>query len=1080
MLLLAIIVLGGTGCSERVSPSAQVASQQPDQVVCPDGQTRADSLDECAPDIEEPPAPCPAGEMRDETGECAEENCPDGTVLAETGECENQIELCADGSPMPEDGECAPSAPPPPEPMLIDELSPAAGPLEGGTVVTVTGDRFIRPTTVMVGAHIIDIDPVRSATELRFETPAADLPGGVDITISNDNGTVVLGNSFTYYENIAVTGVEPSRGPAHGGQEVTLEGAGFVEGTVVTFGGRAAARVEVNSSGVLVAVTPVGRPGPVDVRIFTENGEAFFEDGYAYFDNVDLTSVTPNIGPTDGDTIITLNGHGFLSGSIVSIGLDEADVLGVSGDGNSLTARPPPGEEGAQDVRITNDNGTALLPGAFSYFDPDSPEVRVFAVVPAQGSTSGDQPVQVVGNNFDEATVVWFGGEEAQCTRVDSHRLECRTPARPSCNAAEGCAVDVRVENAQGQDTLAGGFRYRLPLEIQVVSPASGPVGGGTRVTVRGTGFTPGIRLQVGVLDASDIQVLNDSTIMATTPPGSAGPADITVSRDDVIAVAHRAFSYTGSLRLLAVEPGVGAMAGGTYVTVLGTGFVPGSRLTFGGISATEVEVLNGASMTARTPAGSVGDVDVILTTPSGESWTVEDGFTYFNPTSRYGGTWGGPVEGSVNLTVLNGGSGQPVAEAYAMLGTDRDTPYQGLTDARGQITFSGPDLFGPQIITATKETFTSTSIVAFDAENVTVYISPPPSPASPNMGPGVPPARISGVVWGLDKYIKPFIDPDSNEVPVAYVSTTTTGIYEDDRPDPGPGHVVFGDGGEYIIDSRLGDIAAIGIGGILNRDTGEFRPMRMGAHRFIFGISDELAEGCNIELNIPMNQVAEMRFDNPPVNLNGGPDIMTVEPHIMFETEGTWPLHQYISYVGDPMPAGLNLANMPAMSNALDGLTFTIISGMWTLDPADNSLGLAKAENYAREIDSLVEPLDISPWVGVPVQVDPVPMGQILNQRVAWSLEGGSHLPSGQYNILFKFTPMGAVPVWHMYVRGDISEVRLPNLQDVNELPEGEPMAFMVIPVYIDGFHIDHFEYNDISVNNFHAWSQDYDILTY
>jgi len=288
--------------------------------------------------------------------------------------------------------------------------------------------------------------------------------------------------------------------------------------------------------------------------------------------------------------------------------------------------------------------------------------------------------------------------------------------------------VDVSVEAAEGHDTLENGFVYRAPFEVLEVTPASGPVSGNTRITVRGTGLSPGVELLVGVLPAEDVRVIDTRTILARTPPGSAGPADVVAVHGERRAVAEGAFTYGDSLRLLAVEPSEGAMAGGTFVTLLGTGFVPGSRLTFGGVPSEDVRVLNGATVHAYTPSGTPGSVDVVLTTPTGESWTLEDGFAYFNPATLYGGTWGGPVAGSVNITVMDSDTGAPIPDAGVLLGLDPDTPYHGRTDERGQITFSGPDVRGDQYITAYKpdEGYHSTSVVEFDAANVTVYLAKP------------------------------------------------------------------------------------------------------------------------------------------------------------------------------------------------------------------------------------------------------------------------------------------------------------------------------------------------------------------
>ena len=106
-----------------------------------------------------------------------------------------------------------------------------------------------------------------------------------------------------------------------------------------------------------------------------------------------------------------------------------------------------------------------------------------------------------------------------------------------------------------------------------------------------------------------------------------------------------------------------------------------------------------------------------------------------------------------MNVTVLSGADGSPIADAFVMLWTDPATPYQGYTNTQGQITFSGTDLMGEQMVSASKEGFASTSVVEYDATNVTLYMSPmsPPSSGSP---PAIAPPIFKGRILGIDKYV--------------------------------------------------------------------------------------------------------------------------------------------------------------------------------------------------------------------------------------------------------------------------------------------------------------------------------------
>ena len=115
-----------------------------------------------------------------------------------------------------------------------------------------------------------------------------------------------------------------------------------------------------------------------------------------------------------------------------------------------------------------------------------------------------------------------------------------------------------------------------------------------------------------------------------------------------------------------AISPSAGSTAGGTSVSITGTGFASGDSVSFGGVAATSVTVNSATSITAVAPAGSAGTVAVTVTDPSaGPSATSSaDQFTYVPaPTvtaisPAQGATAGGT---SVTITGTNFLSGDSV-----------------------------------------------------------------------------------------------------------------------------------------------------------------------------------------------------------------------------------------------------------------------------------------------------------------------------------------------------------------------------------------------------------------------------------
>jgi len=79
---------------------------------------------------------------------------------------------------------------------------------------------------------------------------------------------------------------------------------------------------------------------------------------------------------------------------------------------------------------------------------------------------------------------------------------------------------------------------------------------------------------------------------------------------------------------LTAVSPATGPAAGGTVVTLTGTGVAPGMTVDFDTADATAVTVSSPTTARATTPAHAAGAVDVMVGV-AGQTAVLEDGFTY-------------------------------------------------------------------------------------------------------------------------------------------------------------------------------------------------------------------------------------------------------------------------------------------------------------------------------------------------------------------------------------------------------------------------------------------------------------------
>lgn len=163
---------------------------------------------------------------------------------------------------------------------------------------------------------------------------------------------------------------------------------------------------------------------------------------------------------------------------------------------------------------------------------------------------------------------------------------------------------------------------------IQSISPTSGPTSGGQQVTLTGTGLTAGTTVTFGGVAATGVTVESPTSLRATTPAHAAGPVSV-VATNAAGTSAPQGYTYVPA-SVASISPDQGPTAGGQTVTIRGAGFAPGSEVSFGGHPASDVRV-NDASdqITATTPPGAAGAVDVVVTHGSTPEATLPGGYTY-------------------------------------------------------------------------------------------------------------------------------------------------------------------------------------------------------------------------------------------------------------------------------------------------------------------------------------------------------------------------------------------------------------------------------------------------------------------
>ncbi|MGE5057516.1 MAG: beta strand repeat-containing protein [Acidobacteriota bacterium] len=502
----------------------------------------------------------------------------------------------------------------------VTGVSPNSGSTAGGTTVTITGTNFASGATVTFGSAQATGITVVNGTTITATTPGGTA-GTVTVTVTVNGQSSTLASGFTYIAPPTVTATSPNTGTTAGGTGVTITGTNFASGATVKFGSAQATGVTVLNNTTITATTPPGNAGAVAVSVTNTNGlSGNLANGFTYIAPPTVTGVSPNSGSTGGGTAVTVTGTNFASGATLTFGGAQATGVTVV-NSTTISAITPAGSVGTVTVTVTVSGQSGSLASGYTYVVMPT----VSSVSPNTGVAAGGTAVTITGTNFTSGATVAFGSAQATgVTVVNSTTITATTPA----GNAGAVTVTVTVNGQSG--SLANGFTYVVPPTITSVSPNSGTTAGGTAVTIIGTNFVSGATVTFGVAAATNVAVVNGTTITATTPPGSAGAVTVTVTNPGSQAGSlANGYTYVVVPTVTSVSPNNGAATGGTAVTITGTNFASGATVSFGGNPATGVTVVNNTTITATTPAGS-GTVTVTVTV-NGQSGSLPNGFAYNN-----------------------------------------------------------------------------------------------------------------------------------------------------------------------------------------------------------------------------------------------------------------------------------------------------------------------------------------------------------------------------------------------------------------------------------------------------------------
>lgn len=220
-----------------------------------------------------------------------------------------------------------------------------------------------------------------------------------------------------------------------------------------------------------------------------------------------LSSITPNAGAPIGGTSVTITGHGFYNQTdgtppIVLFGEDPATSVVVV-NGSTLTCLTPAGV-GTVDITVIVGVLSAFLYSAYFYIQP-----AIISVDPVFGPITGGTRVLLTGINFQDLSVITFGGVPATgFVFIDQQHVSCLTPVVDDAQFADVIITlpdndTARLPHGFQFTTLTRGFDIRRTPGIAISQQLNAQPYTAT-VVFDGRTNVPTIGERVSITDSAD------------------------------------------------------------------------------------------------------------------------------------------------------------------------------------------------------------------------------------------------------------------------------------------------------------------------------------------------------------------------------------------------------------------------------------------------------------------------------------------------------------------------------------------------------------------------------------------------
>ncbi|KAJ1478186.1 hypothetical protein T484DRAFT_1818402, partial [Baffinella frigidus] len=475
--------------------------------------------------------------------------------------------------------------------------------------------------------------------------------GTVTVTVSNNGVDFArFGAPFVYGTESGIDVVVPSVGPAGGGTlvQVRYSGAPVAVSSGVCVFGEMVVAAEIRAGGAVFCVVPAGAVGTVAVLVRDAQGQALVggAGSFLYFEAPAVTGVLPSRGSVAGGAVVSVVGTALAGSAGVQCRFGAAVVRGSEVrvvSSTLVTCLSPTSAGGVVALEVSVNGGADYSSSGRTYLFERA--VVLSSVVPSRGKAgTADQVVTIVGEHFahsQELSCRFGVNGTVRGLFLSSTLIACTAPSR----GAGTVQLSVSLNGAEQSGGLVL-FEYGVAGGMDMLRPSRGPMSGGSLITVHGTGLvsTGTYKCLFGSRQVKGTVVGTDSVRCATPSSSVASTLSVRLMMEGETLPGSVSYDYYETPTIVSILPSRGGVAGGSHVSIVGTGFTATDlQCRFGTQFATGDNALYVTStlITCVTPSGvGAGSVGVEVSVNGGSDYTSDGRGYLYEATVTVEGVW--------------------------------------------------------------------------------------------------------------------------------------------------------------------------------------------------------------------------------------------------------------------------------------------------------------------------------------------------------------------------------------------------------------------------------------------------------